>query len=86
MALAAEAGELLEQFQWLTPEESDALPDGKLRAVSHEMADVFIYLVRLSDVLGVDLEEVTLEKVTINEAKYPAEKVRGSARKSTEYE
>lgn len=86
MALIAEAGELIEHFQWLTEEESLALPEEKRRAVAHEMADVFIYLLRLADRLGIDLEQAAWEKIAINERRYPKEKVRGSARRAEDYE
>jgi len=86
MALAAEAGELLEHFQWLTEEQSEALDAAKLAAVRHELADVFIYLVRLADRIGVDLLDAAAEKIEINAGKYPAERVRGDARKYTEYD
>ena len=86
MALSVEAAELLEQFQWLSPDESQELDSEKLRAVSHEMADVLIYLVRLGDVLGIDLSQVAREKLAINEQRYPAERVSGSAKKYSEYE
>lgn len=84
-ALAVEAGELLEQFQWLTEEESRTLAGDKLDAVTLEMADVLLYLVRLSDKLGVDLMGAAKRKLAINAAKYPVERVRGSSRKYTEY-
>lgn len=86
MALAAEAGELLEHFQWLTEEQSETLDAAKLAAVRHELADVFIYLVRLADRVGVDLLDAAAEKIEINAEKYPAERVRGDARKYTEYD
>ncbi|RMD71362.1 MAG: nucleotide pyrophosphohydrolase [Gammaproteobacteria bacterium] len=86
MALIAEAGELIEHFQWLTEEESLALPEDRRRAVVHEMADVFIYLLRLADRLGIDLEQAAWEKIAQNERRYPKEKVRGSARRAEDYE
>jgi NTP pyrophosphatase (non-canonical NTP hydrolase) len=86
MALIVEAAELVEHFQWLSEEESYQLPEEKLTEVSHEMADILIYLIRLSDRLGVDLLAATQEKIQLNAAKYPVEKVKGSARKYTEYE
>jgi dCTP diphosphatase len=52
MALVGETGELIEHFQWLTEEQSYHLPADKLEAVRLEMADVLIYLIRLSDRLG----------------------------------
>jgi NTP pyrophosphatase (non-canonical NTP hydrolase) len=86
MALAAEAGELLELFQWLTEEQSAALDPEKLANVRHELADVLIYLLRLADKLGVDLLDAAAEKIELNALKYPAERVRGDARKYTEYD
>src|SRR5262249_45126786 len=75
MALAGEAGELLEIFQWLTPDQSrDVMKDEKVSASArHELADLFYYLVRLSDVLGVDLESAFWEKQKLNAQKYPVE-------------
>ena len=86
MALAAEAGELLELFQWLTEEESKTLDPAKLVQVRHELADVFIYLVRLADRVGVDLLDAAAEKIAINAEKYPADRVKGDARKYSEYD
>lgn len=82
MALAAECGELLEQFQWLGPEESRDLGADKQRAVAEEMADVFIYLLRLADELGLDLLQEAWDKMTANEAKYPAQSFQGKAPKA----
>jgi dCTP diphosphatase len=83
-ALTVEAAELLEHFQWLTEPQSAALSAEQRLAVSHEMADVLIYLVRLADKLDVDLLAAAGEKLELNAQKYPADKVRGSARKYTE--
>lgn len=85
MALAGEAGELLELFQWLTEEQSKNLTQAQYKAAEEEIADVFLYLLRLSDKLGIDLLEAAETKIIINEQKYPAEKVKGSAKKYTEY-
>jgi len=85
MALMVEAAELAEHFQWMSEQQSLELSDDKLKEVSYELADVFIYCVRLSDKLGVDLPKVVDEKIMINEKKYPAEIVRGSSKKYTEY-
>ena len=71
MAIAGEAGELLAEFQWLTPEESTKLAAEKLRDVEMEIADVAIYLVRLADVLGLDIYEATMAKIAINESRFP---------------
>lgn len=86
MALAVEAAELMEHFQWLSEAQSEALSDDKLRAVGYELADVFIFTLRLAERLGVNLPQLVDEKIKINEHKYPAEKVRGSAKKYNEYE
>jgi dCTP diphosphatase len=84
MALAAEAGELLEHFQWLTEEQSAALAPEQREAVALELADIQLYLVRLADRLGIDLIEAAHRKIGINAGKYPVEKARGLARKYTE--
>lgn len=85
MALIVEAGELAEHFQWLTQDESFNLAGEKLEAVGEELADIFVYLVRLADQLDIDLPEVVERKIGLNELKYPADKVRGSAKKYNEY-
>ncbi len=85
MALAVEAAEVVEHFQWLTESESDALEPARLDKVRLELADVFIYLLRLADRLGVDLLAAAAEKMRLNAEKYPAERVRGDARKYDEY-
>ena len=79
MALIVEAAELVEHFQWLTEEQSQTLPPKKLAEVEQEIADIQIYLIRLADKLGVDMEKAVNAKIELNEKKYPAEKVRGSA-------
>jgi len=86
MALIAEAAELLEHFQWATEEQSSALEARKLQQVKHEVADVFIYLIRLADRLNIDLVTAATEKLELNRQKYPADKVRGDARKYSEYD
>lgn len=88
MALAGESAELLELFQWLTEEESwKIMQDAKkAQAVKHELADILLYLIRLSDVLKVDLTEAVVEKLKLNQAKYPVHLSRGSAKKYTEFE
>ncbi|MGB4246962.1 MAG: nucleotide pyrophosphohydrolase [Pseudohongiellaceae bacterium] len=85
MALSVEASELVECFQWLTEDESRSLTDDQLAAVAEEIADVQLYLVRLSDKLGIDIGTAIEKKIAKNEAKYPADKVRGSAKKYSEY-
>jgi len=86
MALNVEAAELLEHFQWLTQEQSADLDDGTRQAVATEIADVQIYLLRLADKLGIDIEQAVTEKMEENRARYPADKVRGSAAKYKEYQ
>ena len=80
-ALAVEAAELLEPFQWLTEEQGRALPPETRAAVEEEMADVLLYLVRLADKLDVDLAAAARAKIARNGEKYPVEKARGSSRK-----
>ncbi len=86
MALAGEAAELMEVFQWLSGAESKRVMKNptKAKAVSHELADVFYYLLRLADVLGVDLEKAFWEKMRYNQAKYPVRLARGNAKKYSE--
>jgi NTP pyrophosphatase (non-canonical NTP hydrolase) len=81
MALVAEAGELVEHFQWLTPAQADHLPPETRVEVEHEIADVLIFLVELADRLGVDPLAAAERKLALNEKKYPVEKARGSAKK-----
>ena len=83
VSIAIEAAELLELFQWQSPEEvRDALEEpGARDRVAEEMADVLILLLSASEAVGVDLYEATLEKIDENAAKYPVEKARGNARK-----
>lgn len=84
MALSVEASELMEHFQWLTEAQSSALPPEKLRQVREEIGDVLIYLTRLADKLGIDPVQAAFEKLEVNQYKYPADMVRGSAKKYTE--
>jgi NTP pyrophosphatase (non-canonical NTP hydrolase) len=83
-ALAVEAAELLERFQWLTEDQSRNLPPSELQKVREEMADVLNYLVRLADKLDVNLLEAARDKMKLNEQKYPADKARGNAKKYSE--
>ena len=87
MALAGEAGELLEIFQWLTPEQSARVvdtPRGR-EAVEHELADVLAYVIRLADVLGIDLNQALWAKLRLNEQKYPVKLAKGNACKYSEF-
>jgi NTP pyrophosphatase (non-canonical NTP hydrolase) len=84
MALSGEVGELVAELQWLTPEESwrvrdDPEADARIRG---ELADVFLYLTRLADLLGVDLLQVAADKLEENDRRYDADGYRGSARKA----
>lgn len=81
MALSVEAAELLECFQWLTPEQSAGIAGRDRRAVEEEVADVLLYLLRLTDVLGIDLLRAAQRKLAVNARKYPVAVFRGSARK-----
>ena len=86
MALIGEAAELVEHFQWLTEEQSKSLDNDKQQAVAEELADILIYLIRAADKLDVDLIHSTLQKINKNEQRYPVEKVRGDARRASEYD
>lgn len=85
MALSGEVGELTELFQWLSPDESDAIIADldSAEAVRDELADVLYYLIRLADVLEVDLVESTQIKLAKNAARYPVDASRGVATKYT---
>jgi dCTP diphosphatase len=85
MALSVEVAEIVEHFQWLSEAQSRDLGAAKRSEVEQELADALIYLVRLADQLGVDLLQAAGRKLAVNEARYPAEQVRGSARKYSEY-
>ncbi|MEJ2632649.1 MAG: nucleotide pyrophosphohydrolase [Acidihalobacter sp.] len=86
MALSVEVAELVEHFQWLTPEESRTLAGRKRAGVEEELADVLLYLVRIADQLDVDLWAAARRKILINKEKYPVDRVRGKALKYDEYE
>jgi dCTP diphosphatase len=86
MALAGEVGELTELFQWLTTDESKAVmrDEKKAEAVRDELADVFVYTMRLADVLGIDLDQAVRNKMQKNAAKYPVDRAKGKAVKYTD--
>ncbi|HEX9801974.1 MAG TPA: nucleotide pyrophosphohydrolase [Gammaproteobacteria bacterium] len=86
MALIAEAAELVEHFQWLSEEQSYRLSAEKLEEVRLELADIQIYLIRIADRLGVDLVQAARDKTEVNERRYPADRVRGDARRASEYD
>ena len=79
MALSGEVGELTEIFQWLSEEESKNLSDKDLQLAKEEVADIFIYLLRLSTKLNIDLEEAVNEKLEINAKKYPVDLAKDNA-------
>jgi NTP pyrophosphatase (non-canonical NTP hydrolase) len=85
LALAGELGELAEHFQWLTDAEALELSDSKRSAVADEIADIQIYLLLLSSRLEINIADAVEQKMSTNAEKYPADKVRGSARKYNEY-
>jgi len=85
IALSVEAAELLEHFQWTKDSESLALPESKRERVREELADVLLYLVRLSDKLEIDLVSAAFDKIDLNAQKYPVEKARGSSKKYSEF-
>jgi NTP pyrophosphatase (non-canonical NTP hydrolase) len=83
MALTGEVGELVEIFQWMPEHVSlgAGTAPATAAAVREELADVALYLVRLADVLGVDLNEAVQTKLQANAVKYPVENSRGSSSK-----
>jgi dCTP diphosphatase len=83
-ALIVEAGELLEHFQWMTEEQSSALPAEKVEAVAAEVADVLLYLIQLAGALGIDPIAAAQAKLKLNELKYPADRARGTSKKYDE--
>jgi NTP pyrophosphatase (non-canonical NTP hydrolase) len=86
MAMIVEAGEVVEHFQWMTEAESRQLDATTREQVGHELADTFVYLLRIAEVCGIDLIEATNQKIDINAKKYPIEKVKGSNAKYTKYQ
>jgi len=85
MAMIVEAAELVEHFQWSTEDESYHMSPEKLDQVGHEIADTFVYLLRLAQVLNIDLIDVANNKIALNALKYPIEKARGKNNKYTDY-
>lgn len=87
MALAGESGELLELYQWLTEDESrNAHQNASLKEkTSEELADIILYLIRIADLLEINLNEAVSNKLVSNNIKYPAKRVKGSAKKYDEY-
>jgi dCTP diphosphatase len=83
-SISIEAAELLEHFQWKTLEESLVVAREKKTEIAHEIADVAVYLIELSDNLEIDLVQAIREKLAQNAAKYPVSKAKGSAAKYNE--
>lgn len=79
MALIVEAAELVEHFQWMKEDKSLELDDKQREEVALEMADIFIYLLRIAERLDIDLAEATNRKILINEDRYPIRKSKGKA-------
>ncbi len=81
MALSVEVAEIMEHFQWLTPEESNNLSEEKMSDIKDEIGDTFIYLLRLCEILEIDILEASRNKLEKNRIKYPVAKARGNAKK-----
>ena len=86
MAMIVEAAELVEHFQWDTIQESYDLSAEKRQEVAHELADTFVYLLRLAEVTGIDLIQAANDKIALNAIKYPVDKAKGSNAKYTVYQ
>ena len=78
MALSVETAELMEHFQWLSPEQSTQLDAQTKAEVAQEIGDVLIYLTRLADVLGIDPLQAAFDKIEVNALKYPVDKSKGN--------
>jgi NTP pyrophosphatase (non-canonical NTP hydrolase) len=87
MALAGEAGELCEIFQWMGSDDSFAVQPGheKHSELSDELADILYYTIRIADLTGIDLQEAFWKKMKANEKKYPVDLARGNSKKYTEF-
>lgn len=84
MALSVEAAELLEHFQWMTQEQSRNVTSDKKLQITDEIADVFLYLLRICDEMDIDLIAAANRKIDKNAENYPVEKAKGNATKYTE--
>lgn len=78
-AITIEASELLEHFLWVSQENSSKVVKENQEEIADEMADIFAYLLSLSDVTGIDLGEALVNKLEKNKQKYPVEKAKGLA-------
>ncbi|MFO7984071.1 MAG: nucleotide pyrophosphohydrolase [Desulfuromonadales bacterium] len=86
MSIAIEAAELMEHFQWLTVEQSKQLSPEEMTEIGEELADIVIYSLSLSNVLGLDLSQTIVDKMEKNIRKYPRDRVRGKSHKYTYYQ
>lgn len=86
MAMIVEAAEVVEHFQWMTEADSRQLDEETRQKVGQELADTFVYLLRIAEVCGIDLIQATNAKIDLNAQKYPVEKCKGSNAKYTEYQ
>jgi len=86
MAMIVEAAEVVEHFQWMTEDDSRQLDAATREQVGQELADTFVYLMRIAEVCGIDLIAATNAKIDLNAQKYPVEKCKGSNAKYTEYQ
>lgn len=84
MAMSVEAAEVVEIFQWLTDEQSKTLNPEKVGALADELADTYIYLLKIAAHYGIDINRAALEKIRKNELKYPVDKARGNSKKYSE--
>ena len=82
MALSVEASELLEIFQWQKADEFKNATEKQKEMIKDEIADIFYYLVRISEKLNISIEEALLNKMKKNKEKYPKESVKGKAIKN----
>ena len=87
ISLSLEAGELLEIFQWKSPKEVESIKSNNkvLEKVKEELGDIFIYTLTLANEFNLDPSDIILNKLKINEKKYPADKVKGKSNKYSEY-
>ncbi len=86
MALAAEAGELMEHFLWSTPDQAATLArdPAKRERIAEELADVVIYALEFANMTGIDVSSAIEAKLASNARRYPVEKARGRSDKYTE--
>ncbi|AKR43453.1 nucleotide pyrophosphohydrolase [Methylophilus sp. TWE2] len=86
MAMIVEAAEVVEHFQWMTEADSRQLDEETRQKVGQELADTFVYLLRIAEVCGINLIQAANAKIDLNAQKYPVEKCKGSNAKYTEYQ